>query len=121
MSRSHNPTRAARRRVEALAQHDADEVRCVYCGNTDPLLVRPRRIAGHHIFSRDRDSLTAPVCLNCHSVAHEHLRDADVPMTSEREPTKFARAIFQALAIHFSMLAKACWRFAKKMEKRRDS
>jgi hypothetical protein len=42
-------------------------------------------------------------------------------MTSEREPTKFARAIFRALAVHFSLLAKACWRFAKRMEKRRDT
>jgi hypothetical protein len=63
----------------------------------------------------------APVCLNCHAAAHEHLRDADVPMTSEREPTKFARAIFCALAVHFSLLAKACWRFAKKMENKHDS
>jgi hypothetical protein len=45
------------------------------------------------------------------------LRDAEVPMTSEREPTKFARSIFRALAVHFSLLANACWRFAKRMEK----
>jgi hypothetical protein len=117
MNGSHNPIRAARRKAEALAQHQADEVRCLYCGNTDPLVVRPRRIEGHHSFSRERDSFTTPVCLNCHAVAHEHLLDADVPMTSEREPTKFARAIFRALAVHFSLLAKACWRFAKRMDK----
>jgi hypothetical protein len=76
---------------------------------------------GHHMFSRDRDPLEVLACLNCHAVAHEGLRDADVPMTCEKEPTKFARAIFRALAVHFSLLAKACWRFAKKMEKRRDT
>ena len=38
-------------------------------------------------------------------------------MTSEKEPTKFARMIFRALAVHFSLLAKACLRFAEKIEK----
>jgi hypothetical protein len=114
---SHNPIRTARRKVEALAQHETDEVRCLYCGNTDPLVVRPRRIQNHHIFGDERDSTTVPVCLNCHAVAHEHLRDAEVAMTCEKEPTAFARAIFGALALHFSLLAKACWGFAKKMEK----
>jgi hypothetical protein len=102
--------------VEAIGQHEAQRVRCIYCGNTDPLLVRPRRIAGHHIFGRDRDPLEVPACLNCHAVGHEHLQDADVPMACEREPTKFAQAIFRALGVHFSLLAEACWRFAKKME-----
>jgi hypothetical protein len=112
----HNPARAARRRAEALDRLGMEQARCIYCGNTDPLLVRPRRIADHHIFGRDRDPLTVPNCLNCHAVAHEHLRDADVPMTCEKEPTKFARAIFRALAVHFSLLAKACWRFARRMQ-----
>jgi hypothetical protein len=114
---SHNPARAARRQAEALNQLGTEQARCFYCGNTDPLLIRPRRIQDHHIFGDDRDFLTVPVCLNCHAVAHEHLRDAEVPMTYEREPPKFARAIFRALAVHFSLLAKACLRFAKRMEK----
>jgi hypothetical protein len=117
----HNPVRAARRKTEIFAEHDADQPRCIYCGNTNPLVVRRRRIANHHLFSNKRDSMEAPVCLNCHAVAHEELQDADVPMIWEKDPTKFARAIFRALAVHFSLLAKACWRFAKRMEKRRDS
>ena len=117
MRPSRNPARAARRKVEAIEQLGTEPARCLYCGNTDPLLVRPRRIVNHHIFGDDRDPLTAPACLNCHAVAHEDLRDAEVPMTHEQEPTKFARAIFRALAVHFSLLAKACWRFAKRMEK----
>jgi hypothetical protein len=111
-----NPARAARRKVEAVEQLGTEPARCLYCGNTEALLVRPRRIVNHHIFGGDRDPLTAPVCLNCHAVAHEDLRDADVPMACEQQPTKFARAIFRALAVHFSLLAKACWRFAKRME-----
>jgi hypothetical protein len=79
-------------------------------------LVRPRRIAGHHMVGKKRDSIEVPCCLNCHAVAHEDLRDAEVPMTCEREPTKFARAIFGALAVHFALLAKACWRFAGRMQ-----
>jgi hypothetical protein len=117
MSQPHNPARAARRRAEELERLGTAQARCVYCGNTDPLLVRPRRIENHHIFGEKRDLITVPACLNCHAVAHEDLRDADVPMTCEKEPTKFARAIFRALAVHFTLLAKACWRFAKKMEK----
>lgn len=118
MSLPHNPARAARRKAEALELLGTDQASCVYCGNTDPLVVRPRRIENHHIFGEDRDPLTIPACLNCHAVAHEQLLDADVPMTQEKNPTKFARAIFRALAIHFELLAKACWRFAKKMEER---
>jgi hypothetical protein len=117
MNGSHNPIRAARRKAEALAQHEADEVRCLYCGNTDPLVVRPRRIENHHTFGEDRDEATVPACLNCHAGAHDALTDAEVPMTCEKEPTKFARAIFRALSVHFTLLAQACRRFAKKMEK----
>jgi hypothetical protein len=112
----HNPARAARRKTEGVEQLGTEQARCIYCGNTDPLLVRPRRIVDHHIFGDDRDPHTVLACLNCHAVAHEHLQDAEVPMTQEKEPTKFARAIFRALAVHFELLANACWRFAKRME-----
>jgi hypothetical protein len=44
------------------------------------------------------------------------LRDAEVPMSCEKDPTKFARAIFRALEVHFSLLAEACRRFAKRMQ-----
>jgi hypothetical protein len=117
MKQPRNPARTARRAAEAQEQIGTEQARCIYCGNTDPLVVRPRRIVDHHIFGEDRDPQTALVCLNCHAVAHEGLRDADVPMTCEKESTRFARAIFRALAVHFSLLAEACWRFAKRMEK----
>ena len=116
MGAVHNPARAARRKAEAIEQLGTEQPRCLYCGNTDPLLVRPRRIVNHHIFGQERDPLAVPTCLNCHAVAHEDLRDAAVPMTHEQEPPKFARAIFRALAVHFSLLAEACRRFAKRME-----
>ena len=115
---SRNPARAARRKTESFEQNGTEEVRCIYCGNTDPLVVRPRRIQEHHFLSRERDSVTAPVCLNCHAVAHEHFRDANIGMKCEKTPTAFARAVFQLLAVHFSLLAVACRRFAKKMDKK---
>src|SRR5690349_16015339 len=95
-----NPARAARREIEALSQRDEDQPLCLYCGNTDPRLVRPRRIQNHHLFGEDRDEATVSACLNCHAGAHEALTDAEVPMICEKEPTKFARAIFRALAVH---------------------
>ena len=116
MELAQNPARAARRTAEAIEELGTEQPRCIYCGNTDPLRVRPRRIHDHHLFGEDRDEATVPACLNCHAGAHEGLEDAEVPMTCEKEPTKFARAIFRALAVHFTLLAKACWRFAKKME-----
>jgi hypothetical protein len=116
MSQPHNPARAARRKVEALEQLETEQACCQYCGNTDPLVVRRRRIVNHHIFGRKRDTLTVSACLNCHAVAHDGLEDAEVPMTQEKDSKVFARAIFRALAVHFSLLAKACWRFAKRME-----
>jgi hypothetical protein len=109
-----NPVRAARRIAEAIEQVDPPV--CVYCGNTDPRLVRPRRIQNHHLFGEDRDEATVQACLNCHAGAHDALTDAEVPMTCEKEPAKFARAIFRALAVHFELLAKACWRLAKRMQ-----
>lgn len=116
MTPSRNPARAARRKEEALEQQGEEQLRCIYCGNTDPLLVRRRRIEGHHMFGRKRDPLAVPCCLNCHAVAGERLIDADVPMTCEQDSNKFARAIFRALAVHFSLLAEACRRFARRMK-----
>lgn len=116
MNVPHNPARAARRMTEAIEQ--VDLAICLYCGNTDPRLVRPRRIQNHHLFGEDRDEATVSACLNCHAGAHDALTDAEVPMTCEKETKKFARAVFRALAVHFELLAKACWRFAKKMEQK---
>jgi len=117
MTQPRNPARAARRTTEAEELLATEQARCMYCGHTDSLVVRPRRIQDHHILGRERDSFTGPVCLNCHAVAHERLRDAEVPMVCEKDQTKFARAIFRLFAVHFSLLAEACWRFAKRMEK----
>lgn len=116
MNPPHNPARAARRQHEKLEMQGEEQLRCLYCGSTDPLLVRPRRIQNHHLFGEDRDEATVPACLNCHAGAHEALTDAEVPMTCEQEPTQFARAIFLALAVHFSLLAEACKRFAGRMK-----
>ena len=111
-----NPVRAARRKAEFRERNGSDELRCLYCGQTDPLVVRPRRIQDHHEFGRERDSTTVPVCLNCHAAAHESIRDANIAMTSEKDSRAFARAVFLLLAVHLSMLAEACRRFAKKMD-----
>jgi hypothetical protein len=114
----HNPARAARRIAEAIEQVDLIDPICLYCGLADPLRVRPRRIQNHHLFAEERDEATVSCCLNCHAGAHDALHDAEVPMACEKELTKFARAIFRALAVHFELLAKACRRFAKKMEEK---
>jgi hypothetical protein len=111
-----NPVRAARRKVELAEKLGTAEVRCIYCGCTDPMLVRPQRIQAHHLFGRKRDAMTAFACMNCHAGAHEGLRDAEVPMTCEKDPRLLARAIFRTLAVHFMLLAEACKRFAKRME-----
>jgi len=113
-----NPIRAARRNVEAREKHGSDTPRCIYCLKVDSLVVRPRRIQYHHFLGRERDSVTVPLCLNCHAGAHERLRDADIPMKCEKDRTLLARSVFRLFAVHFSMLAEACWRLAKKMDKK---
>jgi hypothetical protein len=116
--RSYDNPVAARRKAELCERNGSEKTRCIYCGHTDPLVVHPRRIQGHHFVSRERDSVTAPVCLNCHAAAHESIRDANIAMTCEKDSNAFARAVFLLMAVHFSMLAEACRRFAKKMEKK---
>lgn len=111
-----NPVRAARRKVELRERNGSDALRCIYCGHTDPLVVRPRRIQGHHFLSRQRDPADTPACLNCHAVAHERICDANIAMKCEKDPTELARAMFQLLAVHFSLLAETCRRLAKRME-----
>jgi hypothetical protein len=113
-----NPARAARRKTELRERNGSEKVRCIYCGHTDPLVVRPRRIQGHHFLSRQRDRAKTPVCLNCHAVAHERIRDANIAMKCEKDPTELARAEFLLLAVHFSMLSDTCRRLAKKLEKK---
>jgi hypothetical protein len=113
-----NPVRAARRNAEAVAQNGSEKLRCIYCSNVDSRVVRPRRIQNHHFLARERDPVTVPLCLNCHAVAHLLISDADIPMKCEHNPTLLARAIFKLFAVHFSMLAEACWRLAKKMDKK---
>lgn len=94
MTQPLSPARAAQRKEEALEQQGEEQLRCIYCGNTDPLVVRPRRIEDHHIVGGKRDPLTVPACLNCHAVATEGLRDAEVSMTCERDNKKFAQTDF---------------------------
>lgn len=115
-SQPRNPARSARQIEEAIDEFGGDQLVCDYCGCSDPRRVRPRRIQDHHPFCKERDEATVPACLNCHAGAHDALSDAEVPMIQEKEPTKFARSIFRAFAVHFELLAKACWRFAKRME-----
>lgn len=118
MRTRNNPVRSARRKAELCERNGSEEIRCIYCGHTDPLVVRPRRIQDHHILGRERDPITAPVCLNCHAVAHERIRDANVSMKREKDPTELARAEDQLMAVHFSLLSDRFRERAKRLDKK---
>ena len=76
--------------------------------------VTRRFLEEHYLVGRANDAtLTLALCFNCHALATEGLLQAGVSMKRERNPTKFARLIFYALAVHLKMLSDACWRFAQ--------
>lgn len=118
--RNLHPLRAARRKMQRLQRFVSDNPMCLYCGCSDPMLLRPVTksfLEDHHIFGRVHDPVsTVALCFNCHALVTENLKQAGVGMKPEPNPMKFARIIFRALAVHFRVLSDACWRFAKMFE-----
>jgi hypothetical protein len=121
-----HPLRAERRKAQRFAKLLAklgDHPVCLFCGCSEPMLLRPitkkfvkkykRLFEEHHIFGRKTDSIsTLALCFNCHALITEKLLQAGVSMKREPNPVKFAQIVFRALAVHFRMLSDACWRFA---------
>jgi hypothetical protein len=120
------PLRAARRKAQRLAKLLAnlgDHPLCLFCGCTEPMLLRSitrgffakhrRFFEEHHVFGRMLDSTTTlALCFNCHALITEGFLQAGVTMAREPDPCKLARNVFRTLAVHHRMLSNACWRFA---------
>ncbi len=127
------PLGAARRKVERLRKllsDQGDVPVCLFCGCSEPMLLRPitrrfvrrhrRLFEEHHVFGRKLDGITVlALCLNCHALVTEGFLRAGVLMQAESNPIKFAGAIFRALAVHNRMLSDACWRFSKRLDEKR--
>ena len=129
-----HPLKSARRRaqrLEKLLVKAGDSPICVFCGCSEPMLLRPvlkdfyekhRHIfERHHVFGRCLDvHTTLSLCLNCHALITEGFLQAGVEMKREPNPIRFAAMIFRAMAVHFRMLSDACWKFAKFMAEHQE-
>jgi hypothetical protein len=116
-----HPLRTARRRARRLQKLGSQNPFCLFCGCSEPMLLRPvtrRFLEDHHIFgiANDPDS-TLALCFTCHALVTEGLLQADVRMTRELDPTKFAKNMFRALQVHHEILGQACGRFADFMDR----
>ncbi len=125
-----HPLRAARRKAQRLAKLLAklgDHPICLFCGCSEPMLLRPitqqffekhrRFFEEHHVFGWMLDSITTlALCFNCHALITEGLLQAGVSMKREPNPIRFAQVVFRTQAVHLRMLSDACWRFANLQE-----
>jgi len=115
-----HPLRSARRKVQRLQKLGCEHPFCLWCGCTDPMLLRPVTrsfLEQHHPFGWDNDPiLTGAFCFNCHALATEGLLQAGVSMTREPDPRKFAINMFRANEFHLKQLGEASGRFAAILE-----
>jgi hypothetical protein len=107
---SPNPIAAAGRRAQSEHRF-GDAPACLRCGISEPealVPIRRRLLEAHHICGRANDeSLTVPVCRNCHAVLTEGQRSAGV--TFELPPT-LLHQLAAALLSLFAMLHELCER-----------
>lgn len=110
MGFTHNPVRAARRKVELSESFGDERPVCMYCGCAELSLLRRvsrKFLEEHHLLGRNHDpNLTVFLCRNCHALSHEHLLDAGVDLQSEPDPIKRVATMLRAEAVHFEMLAQ---------------
>jgi hypothetical protein len=99
-----NPIRTARR----LNRREQKSL-CLQCG-------RQIEIENHHVAGERHDrELTAPLCLACHALVTENLRQADVDMRSAPDSVERVRRSLKATAVFLRMLAEALWRWAESL------
>jgi hypothetical protein len=97
-----NPIRTARR----LTRREQQSL-CLHCG-------RQIEIENHHVAGERHDrELTAPLCLACHALVTEKLRQADVDMRFTPDAVERVRRALKGTAVFLRMLAEALWRWAE--------
>lgn len=105
-----NPIAATGRRARREHRFDPDSA-CVRCGiaTLETLVPLKRRfLDDHHICGRSNDdSLTVPVCRNCHAILTERQQAAGVTFAA---PPTLLHQIAAALASIFAMLHELCER-----------
>lgn len=106
MAGPRNPARSARREIEALERLGTERPQCMYCGFAG----NPVAFHKHHPLGKNHDpEFTVLICLNCHALAHEILRDAGIDLRPVLDPKKQLAARLRAKAIHLEQLAKSTW------------
>jgi hypothetical protein len=114
--RNVHPLRTARRRAQRLQKLGSEHPFCLWCGCSDPMLLRPVTrsfLEDHHIFGIANDpDFTLALCFNCHALATEGLLQAGVTMTREPDSHQFAINMFRANEFHLRQLSEASGRFA---------
>lgn len=124
MTPSHNPARAARRKIELRERLGVERPTCIYCGYGELVALRRvthKVISEHHVFGRNHDpDLVVFACLNCHAVMHELLSDAAVELQPDHDAVERVAKMLLAEAVHFEMLANSKRRQAALLETRKQ-
>jgi len=107
-----DPLQIEHRRAKRLKKLGSAHPLCLYCGCEEPMLLRPvtrKFLELHHPFGFANDPATTfALCFNCHALAHEKLLQAGVSLEQESNP----RNVLRAMAVHYSQMSDAAFRFA---------
>ncbi len=99
-----SPMNSAARHARRHRRFDPDAA-CIRCGTTTPETLAPVRrrfLEDHHVCGRaNDDSLTVPVCRNCHAILTEGQQAAGVVFHA---PPTLLHQLAAALASLFAML-----------------
>ena len=116
-----HPLKTALRISKRIQRLGAEHALCLWCGCTDPMLLRPITrgfLEQHHPFGKDNDrDTTGALCFNCHALATQGLLQIGVTMSRDPNPRNFAINVFLAYGFHLKMLGEAAERFAQLLVK----
>jgi hypothetical protein len=115
-----DPIANQRRKARRQAKLPPDAA-CVLCGQTTPegLRLHERRLLEQHHVLGDANAseLTVPLCLNCHAIETEAMRDGGVELRhgQERQLPDVLVSVLRSLGRFFTMLGQRLLEWADQL------
>ena len=107
--------RRERRRQSALERLGVKNPACIYCGETDPLILER-----HHIAGRAYDRSTVVLCRNHHRKLSDQQKDQPPKITEIPDGVESIAHFLEGLADLFELLVGKLREFAKLLFERAD-